>query len=91
MVRFIRELCENGKKEITFTYNGDNKNDVEIIKKFEELCKEQDRCDNCKNFYHEGCFGGYQSCNCKIHGCLEVVGHPHYDMDGSKCENYERK
>lgn len=90
MVKWIRESDNCGKSEITFAYDSSNQEDVEIIKKFDELCSTQKRCDNCTNFYYDG-FMEYQSCNCKIHGYLEEWNHPHHDMDGSKCEDYKRK
>lgn len=91
MVKFTREVCNDGKAEITFAYDSNNQEDLEIIKKIDEICNAQKRCDNCSNFYYEGSFGGYQVCTCKIHGCLEPWNHPHHDMDGSKCGDYNRK
>ena len=91
MVIVIKELCKNGKGEITFSYDKNNENDIEIIKRFGELCKAQNRCNNCSNFYYDGCLGNYQACCCKIHGSLETWDNPHHDMDGSKCVDYNRK
>ena len=54
MVKFTREVCNDGKAEITFTYDSNNREDLEIIKKFDEICNTQKRCDNCSNFYYEG-------------------------------------
>lgn len=80
---------KEGKREITFRYDYQNENDVALIKKIEQLLfAEQKRCDNCIHFYREGCFGGYMACSCKIHGSLENLDNPHYDMDGSKCGDY---
>lgn len=77
-------------REVTFRY--DTKTDVELLKKLKDFLNDnQSTCFNCKNYYKEGCIGEYQAACCRIHGCLEVVGHPHYDCDGSKCSDYKRK
>lgn len=77
-------------REITFEFEYENENDIALMEEISRLCAKQPRCKNCINFYYEGCFGGYQGCACKIHGNLEHVGNPHYDMDGSKCKDYVR-
>jgi hypothetical protein len=78
-------------RERTFCYDRNNPKDIEIIKKIDALLNTQSTCFNCENFYYEGCLGGYQAASCKLYGCIEVVGHPHYDCDGSKCKDYKRK
>lgn len=79
-------------REVTFRYDPNNKNDSVILKKISEVVlTEQPLCSNCGNFCYEGCFGGYNACTCKIHGNLEAVGNPHYDGDGSKCDDYYPK
>ena len=93
MVRMIGDSpYKNEQREIIFAYDYNNSNDVELINKLCELClTEQPRCENCKNFYREGCFGNYRACSCKIYGTLESLNNPHYDMDGSKCNDYSRR
>ena len=91
MVQVISESCKNGHVKITFTYDKNNQDDVALVEEFGKLCKAQKKCTNCTNFYHEGTLGGYQAGSCKLYGCLEAWNHPHHDMDGSKCGNYERK
>lgn len=77
--------------KITLEFDPENENDTAIMEKLYWLCEAQQKCTNCIHFYEEGCFGGYMACACKIHGILEVLGNPHYDMDGSKCTEYMRK
>lgn len=81
----------NNIETISFTYNESNELDVAIINKMVELLDLQPRCLNCTSFYKEGALGGYTTWCCKRFGCLEYLGNPHFDMDGSKCEFYERK
>ena len=92
MVRMINDSpYKNGQREIIFVYDNNNGNDVELINKLCKLClTDQPRCENCKNFYREGCLGNYQAYSCKIYGILESLDNPHYDMDGSKCNDYGR-
>ena len=93
MVYMISD-CYNDKRnrrEITLAYDSDNKDDNALMDKIHRLCMEQPRCQNCINFYYEGCLGGYKACWCKIHGNLEYVGNSNYNMDGSKCKDYIRK
>lgn len=94
----VREIADcpskrksNTHREITFEFEYNNKNDVALMKKIEQLCAEQPRCENCTKFYYEGCLGGYRACSCEIHGILESFDNPHRDMDGSKCKDYCRK
>ena len=95
MVREIMDCPSKRKndthREITFEFEYNNKNDVALMKKIEQLLSEQPRCENCTKFYYEGCLGGYQACSCEIHGILESFDNPHRDMDGSKCKDYCRK
>lgn len=95
MVREIADCPSKRKnkthREITFEFEYNNENDINLMKKIEQLLNEQPRCDNCENFYNEGCFGGYMACSCKIQGILESFNNPHRDMDGSKCKHYCRK
>ena len=92
MVRIIRDSQINDVGKITLAFNFSSESDMAIIRKIEHLIfEEQPRCENCINFYREGYFCGYNACMCKVHGCLEVYPNPHYDMDGSKCEDYKRK
>lgn len=89
-------MCMDGpakrgnERERTFRYDIDNPKDKEIIEQIDALLNTQPTCFNCENFYHEGCFGGYQAASCKLHGCIEAVNHPHHDADGSKCDDYRR-
>lgn len=94
----VRMICdrpsrrkEKTHREIIFEFEYENENDIALIDKIRSLCNEQSSCGNCVNFYHEGCFGGYMACTCKIHGNLESIDNPHHDMDGSKCNDYIRK
>lgn len=95
MVRMISDSPSETKRKthrrMTFEFEYKNENDIALIKKIESLCAEQPRCENCVNFCHEGCFGSYMACSCKIHGILESLNNPHHDMDGSKCKEYNRK
>ena len=94
MVKMCRDAFnENAqRRERTFSYNYDNPNDLVILKEIDKLIdKLQPTCFNCVNFFYEGCLGGYQACMCKIHGCLEHYPNPHYDCDGSKCDDYSRR
>lgn len=95
MVREIADCPSKRKsdthREITFEFEYNNKNDVALMKKIEQLLSEQSRCTNCENFYEDGCFGGYMACSCKIYGMLESLDNPHHDMDGSKCKDYRMK
>lgn len=94
MVRMVSDgpSKRKGQREVTFAYEYNNGNDVALVEKIVQLClEEQQRCENCIHFYYNGCPGGYMACACKIHGNLEYVEHPHYDMDGSKCEDYISK
>lgn len=95
MVNMICDSPSEGRKgnthrKITFEFEYKNKNDIALIKKIMELCNEQPKCENCINFYHEGYFGGYMACSCKIHGLLESLDNPRHDMDASKCKEYTR-
>ena len=81
----------NTHREITFEFEYENANDIALIEKIIRLCAEQPICENCENFYTQGCLGGYMACTCKIHGNLESLDNPHYDMDGNKCSDYIRK
>ena len=93
MVREIKDSPSiRNTREVTFRYDPNNKNDLVVLKKISEvISSEQELCTNCENFHYEGCLGGYKACACKIHGILEAVSNPHYDGDGSKCDDYRRK
>lgn len=93
MVRTISDCpSKRNMREITIEYDPDNQNDLELLKKISNvIATEQPLCQNCENFYYEGCFGNYKACSCKIHGVLEAVSNPHNDCDGSKCDDYRRK
>lgn len=92
MIKEIQDTFthEDDIREVTFEYN--IKTDIELLKKLKDFLNDnQPTCFNCKEYYKEGCIGGYQTSFCKIHGFIKVVGHPHYDCDGSKCSDYKRK
>lgn len=93
MVKKIKDCPGvNNTREVTFEYDLNNKNDLVILKKINEvISEEQPLCTNCENFYYEGCLGGYEACACQVHGILEVLDNPHHDGDASKCEDYHRK
>ena len=92
MVNMISDApYKKNMRVVEFAYDSENKDDVALINGMLELCSEQPRCDNCINFYREGCFGNYMACSCKIHGVLESLDNPHYDMDGSKCNDYIKR
>lgn len=94
MVKMVGDTYtdKQSTRERTFRYDNDNPNDLMILKEIDKLIdKLQPTCFNCVNFFHEGYFGGYQACTCKIHGCLEHYFNPHYDCDGSKCDDYKRR
>ena len=96
----VKEICDSFEFEsnskdncryITFEY-GTNEKDEKIINAINELLSNlQDRCDNCSHYQSDGIFCGYESHSCDIHGNIEWVDHPHYDGDGSKCQDYNRK
>lgn len=92
MIRMISDSPrKNGERVIEFAYDPNNSNDKTLLQEFMKVLKEQPRCENCQEFYYQGCIGGYMACACKIHGILESYSHPHFDMDGSKCEDYRRQ
>lgn len=79
-------------RECIFSYNFNNQNDLRIMSLIEQLISDnQPTCKNCINHYFEPCIGGYNAIQCKIHGNIEYIKHPHYDMDGSKCDDYKRE
>ena len=75
---------------LTVEYNPNLAADIEIINSIENILKQQPSCSNCTNYQSDGCFYGYESYSCKIHGNIEAWCHPHHDMDGSKCREYNR-
>lgn len=88
----IDKSVANNLREVTFRYDPNNKNDMAILNKISEvILTEQPLCSNCGNFFYEGYFCGYNACSCKIHGNIEAVWNPHYDGDGSKCDDYYRR
>ena len=82
---------KEGIREITFRYDKNNTNDKDILNKIMSVLREQPLCENCVNYQVGGCFCGYNPHDCKIHGNLDWVDHPHHDGDGSKCADYKRK
>lgn len=79
----IDKSVANNLREVTFRYDPNNKNDMAILNKISEvILTEQPLCSNCGNFF---------ACSCKIHGNIEAVWNPHYDGDGSKCDDYYRR
>ena len=88
----IDKFVANNLREVTFRYDPNNKNDMVILNKIREvILTEQPLCSNCGNNIYAGYFCGYNACMCKIHGNIEAVGNPHYDGDGSKCDDYYRR
>lgn len=97
----VKEICDSFEFEqyeepntryVTYQYNTNDKNDKRVMELICELLNhEQKRCDNCIHYKSDGYLCGYESHSCKIHGNIEWVNHPHYDGDGSKCEDYKRK
>ena len=48
-------------------------------------------CYDCKNFYYDR-FCGYNACNCKIYGSLDVgQKERHPDVSAMTCPNYNQK
>ena len=93
MVSMVQDGPAPNKKrrERVFSYDPDNKNDLKILQLiYDVIHNNQAECFNCKNHYTERSFGGYEASCCKIYGCLEIVGNPHYDADGSRCKDYEK-
>ena len=92
MVRIISEsyVRDKGHAEMTIRWDFDNDNDFFIIEKIKDLLAEQKQCVNCIHYQSDGMFCGYESHSCEIHGNIEAFDHPHYDGDGSKCEDYVR-
>ena len=92
MVKIIMESRNNDVGEILLRFDYTNENDTAIVKMIHQLLfNEQPRCENCVNYYREGTFCGYNAVMCKVHGGLDAWDHPHHDLDGSKCEEYERR
>lgn len=97
----VEEICDSFEFEqykepntryVTYQYKTNNENDERVMKLIRELLNhEQKRCNNCIHYQSDGYFCGYESHSCDIHGGIEWVDHPHYDGDGSKCEDYKRK
>lgn len=84
-----RDFKEKNKRYLTLSY--DVVTDKEIMKQIHNILMSQPLCTNCINYQYIGNFCGYEAHDCKIHGDIEYFGHPHHDLDGSKCEDYERK
>ena len=93
MVRIysISHNSPNKKEQLILSFEDNNPEDELILNKIFKVLKKQKRCDTCINYKIEGALGGYQASYCKKYGCLEYLGNPHRDMDGSKCEYYKRK
>ena len=78
-------------RECCYSYDCDNANDRRIMSLINHLIDDnQPTCENCIHHYYEMCMG-YEAIQCKIHGNIEYIDHPHYDMDGSKCSDYKRE
>lgn len=93
MVEMVRDTFvekREGLREMTFRYDRDNDDDMQILQNIMELLNTQKLCTNCINHQRGGYFCGYNSHSCKIHGNIEAFNHPHHDGDGSKCDDYER-
>jgi hypothetical protein len=92
MVEVISSSRNHNIGKMTLQFNYTNENDHRIIDKIHHLLfDEQPHCENCVNYYREGYFCGYRAMMCKVHGGLDAWDHPHHDLDGSKCDDYERK
>lgn len=49
------------------------------------------RCYDCDSFF-TSYFCGYESCNCKIHGSLDVDQHErHPDTEAARCKDFTPK
>lgn len=94
MIRFMGDTpSKEGLRKIIYEY--DPKTDEVLLEELSKVIKEflnskQPTCFNCKNYYREGCFGGYMASACRIYGNIEALDNPHYDCDGSKCDRYQR-
>lgn len=92
MIKTTQDVPVKHLREITFSYDPYSNNDKRILSLIRQTISDnQPECFNCKNYYLDGYVCGYRASMCRIHGCIEVVGNPHYDADGSKCIDYERK
>lgn len=88
----IDKFAKNNLREVTFRYDPNNDNDTALLREICNLISDkQPTCMNCNNHYLDGYFCGYRAHLCRKHGNIEAVNHPHHDMDGSKCADYERK
>ena len=89
MVNIIAEShsSEGNELKISFDYNEE---DSKIIDKIYELIKNQPACWNCIHYKDAGNLCGYNAHNCDIYGNIEAFDNPHYDSDGSKCNDYAR-
>lgn len=93
MIKEIRDTyTETDLREVTFRYDPNNDNDAALLREIHNLIfDKQPKCENCNNYYLDGYFCGYRASRCKVHGNIEAFNNPHFDMDGSKCVDYERK
>lgn len=101
----VREICDSFRfdddlfhlkepntRYITFEYKTNNTNDERVMELIYELLnREQKRCNNCTHYQEDGYFCGYSAHFCDIRGNIEWMGHPNYDGDGNKCEDYKHK
>lgn len=62
-----------------------------------KLCEQWERdkkhkwCYNCKHFYYD-CFCGYNSCNCRIYGSLDLDQRERHPAETAmKCPDYSEK
>lgn len=92
MIEVVRDTYIEGSslREITFRYDRDNEDDMQILHSIMVLLNTQKLCSNCINYRVDGYFCGYNAHRCEIHGNIEAYNHPHYDGDGSKCVDYRR-
>ena len=81
-------IIEDNLRKITIEY--DLTKDGYYINKLEQLLNSYPRCDNCENFYIDGEYSSFRACCCKIHGCLEYIYNPHFNLDGAECPDYKR-
>lgn len=88
MLRFASITPCDGEAKLK--WDKDNEQDLALLKKIERIMfNEQKRCEKCIYFSRGGYFCGYNSVDCELHGNLDYFKHPHHDLDGSKCLDYD--
>lgn len=81
-------LAEDDLRQITIEYN--MKTDGKYIDELEKILDSYPTCERCINFYIDGEYSSFRAICCKLHGCLDEIDNPHFDLDGLKCDDFKR-